>query len=74
MAIKLDGRDDNLKRRNFIDFGERFSIPASATASMLDKMLRKFSMSLEILESITMTAKKRALVNKVIAKRRKDLL
>ncbi len=39
LALKIEGRDDNLKRAHLIDFGRRFNLPARAIASRLDRMI-----------------------------------
>ncbi|USN46742.1 MAG: HipA domain-containing protein [Pseudobdellovibrionaceae bacterium] len=41
MAIKLDGRDDNLKRQHFVDFGLRFGLKEKAIHHFLDQLLEK---------------------------------
>jgi len=41
MALKINGRDDNIKRRDFIEFGIRFNVPEMATASCLDSLITK---------------------------------
>jgi serine/threonine-protein kinase HipA len=73
MAIKLDGRDDNLKRKNFINFGELFGIPQTATGKMLDKLLQRFERHNAILYNIPMTDKQKKLLKKAIEKRFADL-
>lgn len=42
MALQMDGKNQNLKRKNFIDFGKRYGISEQATVSMLDKLIQKF--------------------------------
>lgn len=43
MAMKLDGRDSNFKRRYFIDFGLRFGLNKKVMDTMIDKLLANFS-------------------------------
>jgi serine/threonine-protein kinase HipA len=47
MALELDGKSQNLKRKNFIEFGLRFGVPEPAIKSMLNKMLFQFSKNQE---------------------------
>lgn len=73
MAIKLDGRNDNLKRKTFLDFGERFGVSQVSCGKMLDKLILRFSKHCKILNKITMSEKQRILLNRVIEKRITDL-
>lgn len=41
MAIRLDGKDDNFRRPDFVAFGERHGVRAAATEAMLDALLKK---------------------------------
>ncbi len=47
MALMMDGKNQNLKRQNFIDFGKRNGLPPALVESMLDKMKFKFEKNLE---------------------------
>lgn len=38
LALKLEGRDDNVKRAHFLAFGKRFNVPEKAVASRLDRL------------------------------------
>lgn len=38
LALKFEGRDDGLKRRDFLEFGKRFGVPASAVGAQLDRL------------------------------------
>ncbi len=73
MASKLDGRDDNLKRKNFIDFGLRFGIPEVACSKMLDKLLFKIKDHFSLLNQVPIAEKSRALLSGMFKKRFKDL-
>lgn len=42
MALKLDGKDTNLRRRDFVSFGTRFGVPESLTREMLDTLIDLF--------------------------------
>jgi serine/threonine-protein kinase HipA len=39
MALKVNGRDDNITRQDFITLGASFSIPEKSISSMLDKLI-----------------------------------
>lgn len=39
MALSMEGRDRNLRRRDFIAFGERLSVRKAATAALLDEVI-----------------------------------
>jgi serine/threonine-protein kinase HipA len=73
MAIKLDGRDDNLKRKNFIDFGLRFGVPEVACNKMLDRLLFKLKDHSSLLNQVPITEKSRALLSGMLKKRFNDL-
>ncbi len=40
LALKVEGRDDNLKRAHLVELGRRFHVPSKAIAARLDKLLR----------------------------------
>lgn len=73
MALKLDGRDDNFKRKTFIDFAERYGITAKAMNSALDKLLHRFLSHFQSLYAIKMEDKRKDLLQRMISKRIKDL-
>ncbi|PKL40223.1 MAG: hypothetical protein CVV41_19955 [Candidatus Riflebacteria bacterium HGW-Riflebacteria-1] len=73
MALKIDGRNDNIKRATILDFAERFNLSGPAAQNMLDKLLKSFSSHCAILEKIPMTARQRTLLQKTIEKRLADL-
>lgn len=73
MALKIDGRDDNIKRKTFIAFAERYKISAKAVNSALDKLLKRFTSHYQSLFLIEMTEKKQNLLKRMIAKRINDL-
>lgn len=73
MALKLDGRDDNIKRKHIIDFGLRFSLPAKATQSMLDKLLTKIAPWIDEVEKIGFDKRKMLHLKKIIQKRVRDI-
>lgn len=38
MALKLQGKDDNLRKGDFVDFGQLYGIPERATLKMIDTL------------------------------------
>lgn len=73
MALQIDGRDDNIKRKGILDFGERYGISVKAMNSSLDKILAKFTKNYELLFAIEMEGKKKVLLKNMITKRLQDL-
>ncbi len=73
MAIKLDGRDDNIKRKVFIDFAERYQISVKVMTNTLDKLLSRFTKYYPGLFTIEMTDKQKKLLERMITKRISDL-
>jgi len=73
MAVKIDGRDDNIRRKTIIGFAERFKIARPAVESMLNRLLQKFARHKQLLEQIPMAGKQKSLLFKTIEKRLTDL-
>lgn len=73
MALKMDGRDDNLKRKYIHNFCSRFEVPTKSIETMLNNLIKKFSANYRILKKIPMPGKKWILLEKTIQKRILDL-
>lgn len=73
MALTLDGRDDNLRRKGFVAFGERHGVRAAATLSMLDELCDEAPSWIARLEEIGLEEKRTADLARVMKKRRADL-
>lgn len=73
MALKMDGRDDNFKRKAFVNFAVRYKISAKAVEAMLDGLLARFAKHRHLLSQIEMTDKKRKFVEQLVHKRICDL-
>ena len=73
MALKLDGRDDNLTRSSFVAFGERFGVRTRSTELMLDELCDVAPEWIARLDEIGLSAKKTADLARVMEKRRGDL-
>lgn len=73
MALKLDGKDDNLKRKNFVEFGKRFGLREAATLALLDEIYQASLSWIGRLGEIGLSDKKTTQLHKVMLKRREDL-
>ncbi len=73
MALKLDGKDDNLKRGAWITFGERHGIRRAAVTAMLDEIAQSARPYLARLAEIGFDAKKTASLERTLSKRLDDL-
>jgi serine/threonine-protein kinase HipA len=74
MALMIEGRDDSIKRRDFIALGARFSIPLKVVNSMLDKLIKHIAPAIDNLAQIGFDEKKRMQLEKVMVKRGRDLM
>lgn len=74
MALKLDGKDDNLTRAMFVAFGERHGVRKAAVTAMLDEIVEKAPPFLSRLGEIGFDAKKTKHLERVIRKRLDDLV
>lgn len=72
MAIKLDGRDDNIKRKHVLAFGERVGLNSLIMERMLDELVRSFVKHYAILKKIPMDEKKWVFFEKMIIDRISD--
>jgi serine/threonine-protein kinase HipA len=73
MALSFEGKDENLRRNGFIEFGKAFSIPERATSEMLDKLLRKTEPWISRVPEIGLTGKVRDHLKSAIVQRRQHL-
>ncbi|HSP79638.1 MAG TPA: HipA domain-containing protein [Myxococcaceae bacterium] len=73
MALKFEGRDDNLRRSHFLAFGARFGVKEVATAKMLDELCDRAVPWLGRLEEIGLDARRTAHLRRTLEKRREDL-
>jgi len=73
MALSFDGRDDNLKRKQVIAFGERFGVRTAATEAMLDELCDVAPAWISRAEEIGLDPRKAADLTRVMKKRRADL-
>ncbi|MCK4819057.1 HipA domain-containing protein, partial [bacterium] len=74
MALKFEGRDDNLKKSDFVTFGKRHGVNEGVVASMLNELCEKsFEWSKRVGE-IGFSAKKTKHLTSVMLKRCSDIL
>jgi serine/threonine-protein kinase HipA len=73
MALQMDGKNQNLKRKNFVDFGTRFGIPSPAIESMLNKLLVRFQKNKNDFFAFPLAKKKEKFLNVLFTERGKHL-
>jgi serine/threonine-protein kinase HipA len=73
MALKLDGRDDELTRAHLVTFASRHGLRPAAVRSMLDKLCTRSEAWLRDLTGIGLTARKTQDLRRVMTKRLGDL-
>lgn len=74
MALKVDGRDRNFKRRYFIDFGTRFGLSQKSIESTIDKLISGVEKNRDHLMEIPLLNKKdKELLRVMIAQRTQAL-
>lgn len=69
MALLLDGKNQNLKRKNFIDFGKRFGVPEKALQSMLDTLIKRFTKNYPTIFSVPAANKKKKFLQQMFKQR-----
>ena len=69
MALMMDGKNQNLKARNFIEFGQRYNLPEAATRSMLDRLAAGFNKNHSILFSVPLAQKKEKFLKQIFKER-----
>jgi serine/threonine-protein kinase HipA len=73
LALKIDGKDDNITRKILINFGTRFGINQKSIENLLDQLIKNFSKNCGLIHQVPMTAKSWNHLEKVFLKRLKDL-
>lgn len=74
MALRLDGRDDNLKGRYFVEFAERVGVKGAAVQKSLHELYERSEPWLEQLAKIGFDDRRTADLNRVMRKRREELV
>ncbi|MBN4049909.1 HipA domain-containing protein [bacterium AH-315-M10] len=73
MALKIDGRDDRIKRATLIGFGKRFDVAEKALKRMLDQLLSRFEQHRIMLSHIPVDPKQMKHLERVCTGRAVDL-
>ena len=73
MALAMEGRDDRLRRKHFLAFGERRGLRPAAVHTMLDKLCQKAAPFKDRLEEIALGKRKTADLRRVMGRRNGDL-
>lgn len=69
MALMFDGKNQNIKRKNFIDFGKRYGLSEYLIDSMLDKLLSRFEKNIDKLFVLTLFKQKETFLRGFFKKR-----
>lgn len=73
LALKFEGRDDNLKRAHFIAFGGRFGVPQKAVEARLDRITSKALPFLSRLKEIGLEPRATRVLAELMKKRLAEL-
>lgn len=73
MALKLDGRDDNIRRKDFVAFGNRHFVKEKVTLAILDEICDLAPGWISRLQEIGFPEKKTSQLKQVMQKRLLDL-
>jgi serine/threonine-protein kinase HipA len=73
MALRIDGKDDNIKQKTVVEFGKGFGIPEKSTLAMLQKLVTKFKRHADVLKDIPSEDRAAANIQRMLRKRTDDL-
>lgn len=73
MALKMNGKNKNLKRKTFVDFGRRFGLTSGSVELMLDRLLARFAKYEDLLFSFAHARKKERSLKPMVRSRVKEL-
>jgi serine/threonine-protein kinase HipA len=73
MALHIEGKKSNIRRKDFIAFAERVKIPPAATSSILNRVLENAGKWIERYNEIGLDEKKTAYLRNISLRRIKDL-
>lgn len=73
LALKFEGRDDNLKRAHFIEFGKRFGVAQPAIDARLDRLGSRAAPFIPRVKEIGFDARLTKLLRELMKKRLADL-
>lgn len=74
MALQFEGRNDNLKGRDFVNFGARFGVREAAVNRILSDLLQNSSAWIGRLGEIGLSEKQTSDLGKLMSKRADDLV
>lgn len=69
MALLMDGKNQNWKRKLFVDFGKRYGVPGEATESMLNNLTKKFMTHKDEFFKLPLAAQKKAFLDQMFKER-----
>lgn len=69
MALQMDGKNKNWKRKLFLEFGERYGVPDQATSSMLNTLIKKFETHKEKLFELPLALQKKKFLQQMFKER-----
>lgn len=73
LALKFEGRDDNVKRQHFIAFGARFAVPQRAVEARLDRLTARIAPCIARLDGLGLEARRTRQLAELMKKRRAEL-
>jgi len=73
MALKLEGRDQNLERKHFVTAGRRAGVPEAAISRLLDRLTRKAADWVEGVDTIGLKNKAAEHLKRTMHSRLSDL-
>lgn len=73
LALKFEGRDDNVKRKHFIEFGKRFGVAPSAVEARLDRLVSRAAPFIARVADLGFDARNTKLLADLMKKRSGDL-
>lgn len=73
MALMMDGKNENWKRKSFVDFGIRYGVSEAAIDSMLNNLLKKFDQHKDTLFELPLAQEKRVFLESFWKKRMEGL-
>ncbi len=73
LALPIEGRNKRLKRKHFLDFGERIGIRPAATSRMLDSLLKGIVPHMAKLQQIGLPPKKTTHLGRTMQTRLREL-
>lgn len=73
LAMKFEGRNDNVKRRHFVEWAERYGVSSRAIEARLDRLTTRARPFLEQLGELQLPLKETRTLKELLTKRLRDL-